>query len=303
MTEKELRERLVQLTNEIPDETHRAFLSAASPGKEGIMMKKKISFGLVIAILISLMAIALAANELNRGFSVDWQGETDSESEETVDDIADLNDTLRKMRTVLSTVPDDVYAVVEWDGEPSNLTHQRKKRFTATDEIDHPGIVFPDYITTQDTLEVEATYGCLAGGKYILMKEEIIDGFTLKQYTYDPSFEVMAEYLVQYMDENRFWHSIRTQLSTTQNNIFRFETMEGEDYSAEVVEIPGIDHAIFVTRGINKSLFATRTLDHSVVLVPGPGRYPQAEEVEYQYELIEMNGFTLEECLSLFGAD
>ena len=34
MTEQELRSRLENLAGEIPAETHRAFLSAASPGKE-----------------------------------------------------------------------------------------------------------------------------------------------------------------------------------------------------------------------------------------------------------------------------
>ena len=63
MTEQELRTRLNDLTDEIPAETHRAFLSAVSPGKEEIVMKKKISIGLIIAILVSLAAIAFAATE------------------------------------------------------------------------------------------------------------------------------------------------------------------------------------------------------------------------------------------------
>ncbi len=51
MTEQELRSRLESLTGEIPAETHRAFLSAASPGKEAKVMKKKISAGLVFALV------------------------------------------------------------------------------------------------------------------------------------------------------------------------------------------------------------------------------------------------------------
>ena len=58
MTEQELRSRLIGLTDAIPDETHRSFLSAASPGKDEIRMKKRISFGLIIAILVSLAALA-----------------------------------------------------------------------------------------------------------------------------------------------------------------------------------------------------------------------------------------------------
>ena len=64
ITEHELRTRLNDLTSEIPAETHRAFLSAVFPGKVEVVMKKKISIGLIIAILVSLAAIAFAATEL-----------------------------------------------------------------------------------------------------------------------------------------------------------------------------------------------------------------------------------------------
>ena len=68
MTEQELRTRLNKLAGEIPAETHRAFLSAVSPGKEVVVMKKKISISLIIAILVSLAAIAFAATELTQRF-------------------------------------------------------------------------------------------------------------------------------------------------------------------------------------------------------------------------------------------
>ena len=58
MTEKELRNNLNNLTCQIPDETHRSFLMAVSSGKENVIMKKKLSVGLVFAILISLVTIA-----------------------------------------------------------------------------------------------------------------------------------------------------------------------------------------------------------------------------------------------------
>lgn len=62
MTEKELRNRLNRLTGEIPAETHRAYLSAASSGKEKTVMNKKISVGLILAlILAALTATGFAA--------------------------------------------------------------------------------------------------------------------------------------------------------------------------------------------------------------------------------------------------
>ena len=74
MTEQELRERLNSLTGpEIPAETHYAFLSAVSPGKETKTMKKKISAGLVFALVLILVAVAAIAtgvvSELSKWYS------------------------------------------------------------------------------------------------------------------------------------------------------------------------------------------------------------------------------------------
>ena len=74
MTEQELRDRLKSLTgSEIPAETHRAFLSAVSPGKETKTMKKKISAGLVFALVLILVTVAAIAtgivSELSKWYS------------------------------------------------------------------------------------------------------------------------------------------------------------------------------------------------------------------------------------------
>ena len=61
MTEQELRERLNRMTGEIPAETHRAFLSAACPGKEARIVKRKISAGLVFALVLILVTVAAIA--------------------------------------------------------------------------------------------------------------------------------------------------------------------------------------------------------------------------------------------------
>ena len=70
MTEQELRSRLENLAGEIPAETHRAFLSAASPGKEAKVMKKKISAGLVFALVLLLLAVAAIAAGI--GYNLEW---------------------------------------------------------------------------------------------------------------------------------------------------------------------------------------------------------------------------------------
>ena len=80
MTEQELRERLNRMTGEIPAETHRAFLSAACPGKEATIVKKKISAGLVFALVLILVTVAAIA----AGIVYDlkwWYGERTAETD------------------------------------------------------------------------------------------------------------------------------------------------------------------------------------------------------------------------------
>lgn len=80
MTEQELRERLNRMTGEIPAETHRAFLSAACPGKEARIVKRKISAGLVFALVLILVTVAAIA----AGIVYDlkwWYGERTAETD------------------------------------------------------------------------------------------------------------------------------------------------------------------------------------------------------------------------------
>ena len=49
-----------------------------------------------------------------------------------------------------------------------------------------------------------------------------------------------------------------------------------------------MDHAVFISRGINTKLIATRTLEQPVILKSTPGGVEEATTT-YPYELIEMN--------------
>ncbi|MBR2602802.1 MAG: hypothetical protein IKE08_08965 [Clostridia bacterium] len=310
MTEHELRTRLNDLTSEIPAETHRAFLSAVFPGKVEVVMKKKISIGLIIAILVSLAAIAFAATELTQKFiSVNWQGETATEPGDDMDTLDPVSDPMIKMRKILYTAPDDVAAVVEWNGTPPRVSKGRSRKTASFVEISYnTGIVLPDKITEQDSFEATLTYGCLAEGDYELVSEEKVDEFTLKQYTVNPAYDIVIGYSIGYKDkneslykdENKYWRSIRSQLSISLSNQFQFEVMDGEEHSAQSVEIPGMDKAVFINLGMNTRLIAIRTLDKTVVVKTEPSKRALGDKIEYKYELIEMDGFTLEECMGFF---
>ena len=302
MTEKELRDNLNNLTSQIPDETHRSFLMAVSSGKENVIMKKKLSVGLVFAILISLVTIAFAATELAQTFSVNWSGEKPEGSDLPEEDPLTMTHLIRRMTSILYSVPEEVFAIVEGDDLSSRQTRGITRTLASLDEVQHPGIRLPKNIAKEKNFQVELSFGCLPEGEYKLISEESRDGFTLKQYSVEPDFLVCTGYNISYSDEENIWHSIRSQLSITQNQEFQFDQMDGEDHMVETVQIPGMDHAVFISRGIKTKLIATRTLEQPVILKSTPGGVEEATTT-YPYELIEMNMFTLEECLSFFSQE
>ena len=313
MTEQELRTRLNNLTGEIPAETHRAFLSAVSPGKEEIAVKKKISVGLIIVILVSLAAIAFATTELTQKFfSVSWQGETAADPGDTMDVPDPMSDPMKAMRKVLNSAPDDVLAIVEWNGTPPRSSKVRHRKKDSLEGFEYnTAVMLPEKIAEKDSFSVDLTYGCTAKGEYKLISEEKVDQFTLKQYTVDPAYDVVIGYSIQFKDKNRdlyhddnqYWHTIRSELSTSEDNSFQFEVMDEEEHSAQSVEIPGMDKAVFIKLGMNTRLIAIRTLSKPVVVKAKPGERLLGETTEYQYERIQLEGFTLEECMAFFRAE
>ena len=79
--------------------------------------------------------------------------------------------------------------------------------------------------------------------------------------------------------------------------------MDGEEHSAQSVEIPGMEKAIFINLGMNTRLIAIRTLNKPIVVKAKPGEGVLGETTEYQYERIQMEGFTMEECISFFRTE
>ena len=68
MTEREFQKRLHQLTQPIPQETHRAFLRAAC-GKDERIVKRKLSTSLILALVLIFLTTALAFAMTN-GFGI-----------------------------------------------------------------------------------------------------------------------------------------------------------------------------------------------------------------------------------------
>ena len=75
--------------------------------------------------------------------------------------------------------------------------------------------------------------------------------------------------------------------------------MDGEEHSAQSVEIPGMDKAAFINLGMNTRLITIRMLNKPVVVKTKPGEQLLGETAEFQYERIQLEGFTLEEFFVL----
>lgn len=121
MTEQELRERLNRMTGEIPAETHRAFLSAACPGKEAKIVKKKISAGLVFALVLILVTVAAIA----AGIVYDlkwWYGERTAETDpEFMQKMLDNRVTEPEQQQTEDSLVDVTIREVSWMPEEGKL--------------------------------------------------------------------------------------------------------------------------------------------------------------------------------------
>ena len=114
----------------------------------------------------------------------------------------------------------------------------------------------------------------------------------MKQYTVDPAYDVVIGYSIQFKDKNRdlyhddnqYWHTIRSELSISEDNSFQFAVIDGEEHSAQSVEIPGMDKAVFINLGMNTRLIAIRMLNKPVVVKTKPGEQLLGETTEFQYE-------------------
>ena len=61
-----------------------------------------------------------------------------------------------------------------------------------------------------------------------------------------------------------------------------------------------MDKAVFINLGMNTRLIAIRMLSKPVVVKTKPG---EQLPTEFQYERIQLEGFTLEECMAFFSQE
>lgn len=302
MTEQELRTRLNNLTGEIPAETHRAFLSAVSPGKEEVVMKKKISIGLIIAILLSLAALAYSANGIV-WFSLDGKQVDYSEKYTSDDNSGWISEKKERMYSLLNSVPDDYYAVVTWKGGKTVQSRKKKKAVTALDQmmdkLDNAGYAHPDAIVPKGYtfVDCELTYDCRQDKSYSLVSKTEDDDFILEQYSIEPGDEVLTGYTVRLKrGKSLYFCTISSKLITSENvPAFGFTPTLDDEIKADAVQVSGMEEALLIQHSEGLSILAMRRrLDQPVTVRTEPQTVgsDQAESQQaittYCYEYINI---------------
>ena len=85
------------------------------------------------------------------------------------------------------------------------------------------------------------------------------------------------------------------------SNVF-LKTSYGMDCSPWKVST-SLYKAVFINLGMNTKLIAIRMLNKPVVVKTKPGEQLLGETTDFQYERIQLEGFTLEECMAFFSQE
>ena len=122
----------------------------------------------------------------------------------------------------------------------------------------------------------------------------------IRKYAIAPENEVVTGYLVQYWENEKVVKSIQSRLTPSKTHTFSFHAEGTVD--TQVVTVPGMDEALWITRNGKTSLKMIRKLEQPVTVKAAPesslGEFDGT--IAYGYELITVNNFTFDECEQYF---
>lgn len=111
---------------------------------------------------------------------------------------------------------------------------------------------------------------------------------------------MVTGYLVQYWENEKVVKSIQSRLTPSKTHTFSFRAEGNVD--TQVVTVPGMDEALWITRNGKTSLKMIRKLEQPVTVKAAPesslGEFDGT--IAYGYELITVNNFTFDECEQYF---
>lgn len=275
-------------------------------------MRKKFSFRMtgVVAVLISLTAIAFAASEINKWLRINWKADTivntpvDSTDYDPVgpEAITALREMLDKMYTLMKEAPENAYVTIESESN-SRIARQRVRTIHSFSDLPRANFTIPAILPEDGSIRMNLELGCIPEGEYKLINQKTADEYTLKQYDVDSAYDVIIGYEISYLNGETVERTIHSHLVASDQNEFGFRAEDSS--TAEPVSIPGMDKAVFISSKQYPRLIMIRKLNIPVHVKTAPLDYiPDAKNAttEYRYELITVNGFSFEEATDLFSA-
>lgn len=288
-TQSELQKMYMEPSEELKDRIHQEISSLPIKEQEENIVKKKLSFSFVsvIAILLALVAVAYAATEVYHRISINWKGETVSETELPIgpeptvappqdakmlsdEDLSQMADELLK-----NTVAEDEYGWVSYETAGGRMGGARpiQKTFDSWDEFREymnrsSELTLPAWIPEgYEFQEAKVGISCKADGKYTLIEERQEGAITLKRYKIDDSDSVVVWYYIDYKEsgEDNHYLLVSSMLIDDQEADERtFDLTDGQ--SASVITVPGIDDALAIVRNdpAYNRLAMRRNLNHSI---------------------------------------
>ena len=245
-----------------------------------VIMKKKTSVAtiIVIAVLLSLAALAFSANGII-WFSLDGKQVDYSEKFISDDNSGWTSEKKERMYSLLNSVPDDYYAVVTWKEGKTSQSRKKKKTVTALDQmmdmLDHAGYAHPDAIVPKGYtfVDCELTYDCRQDKSYSLVGKTEDDDFILEQYSIEPGDEALTGYTVRLKrGKSLYYCTISSKLITSENvPAFGFTPTLDDEIKADAVPVPGMEEALLIQHSEGLSILAMRRrLDQPVTIRTGP---------------------------------
>ena len=239
-------------------------LSLLPPQKEEPIMKRRISIGLLAALiaLLGLTSAALAGGILGR-IQINWKGEKIAaepqitqapfhpQSPSALEEQRRLQSISQRIDALTNEFPSQDLIVVTWKDQGA-ATISYRGRSMITESLDQfmalmekaphlpPLHIFPKGYTFQ---KAEIFLACREGGQYTLAETRETEGITLQRYTADSEDDVITGYHLALEKEDGQRIMIYCHLHT-QSDLNDLCADLAEDSIVEMMDAPGMDNAL-----------------------------------------------------------
>ncbi len=283
VSQKDLQKMYEAPSPDMEERIHQTIASLPVQVQEGKIMKRKWTFGTVLAlVLVLVLGVAgLAGSGIFGGRVVDLNGNITEEKGYTDVEVQDHQAEWSYLEKLLETVPDGDYGVV-LDQNHEAMADRWLRTLNTREEFDN-AMAGVDYLTVFDHFpegmefeKAEITLICRQGAEFRMAEEHAEGQYTVRRYTVDEADTFIFGYRLIYgdpADPNR-------KASVSAGLVGPYETgysiSEGDSF--ESIEIPGMDKALLLHFD-EWDLWTIHT-EHELNTPLTYGAYPEEPEVD-----------------------